>query len=361
MKIMFCIDSLNKGGAERVITNMANEFCGNNEVTIVTTTSTRSEYFVDERVKLYSLDNEVIKSFKNVRRVIALKKIIDEVLPDVIVTFMAPQSFRVLSIKSFVRAKVIVSVRNDPNREYAGVKNKIAMKLLYNNADGFVFQTQQAKEFFNKKIQKKSTIIPNPINEKFIVDRYEGERNKEIVAVGRLEEQKNYFLLLDTYKELLKYTDEYKLLIYGEGKKRLEIERYISENNLSTKVIMKGNVDNLEQAIYKSSIYILSSIYEGMPNALMEAMALGLPCIATNCPCGGPEFLIQHGKDGMLVENNNKEEMLSTILKFINNPQFMEQCGINANKKMKKFTTKTINDKWLSYIKSVELGKKYNE
>ena len=122
MKIVFCIDALNKGGAERVISNLANDFSNDNEVTIITTSSTYSHYSINSKVDLYSLD--------------------------IVVSFMPPQSFRVLLIKRLLKLKVIVSVRNDPKREFASVKYRTFMKLLYKKADGFIFQTEEAKSFF---------------------------------------------------------------------------------------------------------------------------------------------------------------------------------------------------------------------
>ena len=336
MKIVFGIDSLKKGGAERVLSNLANDLINNNDVSIIVTSDITSSYPLNKKIRVFSLDNGKKSLIKNFKRVINLYKYLKEIKPDIVITFMPPQSFRVLLLKNILKLKVIVSVRNDPNREYKSLKNKITMKLLYRKSDGFVFQTDEASKYFSKKIQDRGVIIPNPINEDFLVDGYKGVRKKEIVAVGRLENQKNYFYLLDTYKELLKVKKDYKLLIYGDGSLKSDIVSYIKENKLEKNVILKGKKDNIKEEIYKSSIYILPSLYEGMPNALMEAMALGLPVIATDCPCGGPKFLIDNGKNGLLVEVNNKEELLNAILKYINEPEFALQCGNNANRDMKK-------------------------
>lgn len=354
MKLIFCIDSLNKGGAERVLSNIVNDFCKDHNITIITTSSTKSSYQIDRRIKIYSLDEEKKHLLKNFVRVKNLYKYIKEIKPDAIITFMPPQSFRVLTIKKLLKTKVIVSVRNDPKKEYSSFKNKIAMKLLYNKADGFVFQTKEAQEYFSKKIQKKSVIIPNPVNDLFLVDTYNGNRKKEIVAVGRLEKQKNYFYLLNTFKELLNIRNDYILKIYGEGSLRNEIEEFIRKNKLEKFIKLMGNKDDIKSEIYKSSVFVLPSLYEGMPNSLMEAMALGLPCISTDCPCGGPKFLIKDGYNGLLVKINDQKELLDAICKYIDDEQFAMKCGCNANKYMKKFSSNNINSLWLNYIKKVK-------
>lgn len=356
MKIVFCIDSLNKGGAERVLSNLVNYLCAENDIYIITTSSIKSNYSIDKRVTVKSLDNDnkVNKITKNYIRIKNLKKIMKTIHPDLIITFMPPQSFRVLSIKKRLDCPVVVSIRNDPNQEYAKLKNKIAMKILYRKADGFIFQTYDAKKYFSKNIQKKSAIIPNPINSDFLLSkRFTGNRNKEIVCVGRLEKQKNYIFMLDTYKELLKIRKDYKLVIYGEGSLREELQNYIDNNGMKDNVLLKGQIDNVKERIQTASIYVLPSLYEGMPNALMEAMALGIPCISTDCPCGGPKFLIKNNHDGLLVSVNDQKQLLKALMRYINDVDFANKCGTNAFEKMKEFSVEKNNKLWINYIKNI--------
>ena len=301
MKILFNCLSMEKGGAERVISILANKFIEKNDVTIVTLIKSKPKYNLNEKVKLLQIDKEkyfelaklkkiMIKLFPN--RLVKLAKVLVSEKPDVIISFLPEPSMRLMLIKKFNKTikkiPTIISIRNDPEIEY---KNRIIyfiMKKLYKNVDGMVLQTEEAKNYFSKIINKeeKLEVIPNPINEKFIVnDPYTGEREKTIVTVGRLEKRKNQQLLIDSFREVEKTHKDYRLLIYGEGSLKRNLEEYVNSIGLSNKIFFKGRKDNIEKEIFKAGIFVLSSNYEGMPNALMEAMALGLPCISTDCPC----------------------------------------------------------------------------
>ena len=359
MKIVFNLGSLEKGGAERVASNLCNYLVRNNNVSIITSIKGNSYYKLNENIKLYNLDQgKPARSFfkKNISRLKKMKYLIKKIKPDIIISFLPEPSYRILFLKIFNRKlKIIVSVRNDPKVEYKSKINRLVMKMLYPLANGFVFQTEEAKEYFSKKIQDKSIIIPNPINEEFICEPYTGKREKKIVTVGRLEEQKNHKMLIEAFSKLPEEFKEYKLIIYGEGSLRNKLEEQINELKLKDRVLLPGQVDNIKEKIYKASLFVLSSNYEGMPNALMEAMALGIPCISTDCPCGGPRFLIKNKKSGFLV----KEEDIKTMTKLIRQVLNCNEIDINniiseAQKKISEIKPSKINKKWLEYIRGVK-------
>lgn len=358
MKIAFCIGSLNKGGAERVVSNLANYLIKNNDVSIITTINSDIFYKIDSKVKLFKLDHnykgKVNKFKKNRQRIFELKRIIKHQKFDVIISFLPEPSYRVLFLKLFnKKIKVIVSVRNDPRVEYKSIINNLIMRFLYPKADGFVFQTEDAKNYFSKKIQQKSVIIPNPINENFMCKPFDGEREKIIVTVGRLEKQKNHKMLINAFSQVSNKIPEYKLIIYGSGSLKEELEQLIKKLKLNNKVILAGQIDDVKDKIYKASLFVLSSNYEGMPNALIEAMALGLPCISTDCPCGGPRYLINNMENGVLVELNNENELAKNILNLIANPSLAKKIEEKASTSIKKLNPERINNKWIEYVKSI--------
>ena len=227
------------------------------------------------------------------------------------------------------------------------------MRILFKKASGFIFQTEDAKKFFSKKIQDRSVVIPNPINEDFIVKPFDGRRVKEIVTVGRLVEQKNHKLLIDSFSEVSRKHSDYILKIYGEGILREKLEKQIKDLNLSNKVLLMGESSNIKECIYKSSLFVLSSDYEGMPNALMEAMALGLPCISTDCPIGGPRYLIKNKENGVLVKVSNKEELTKAMNNLIENEDLSCKLGNKANKICEELNPQKINQTWRDYILKV--------
>ena len=360
MKILFCIGSLEKGGAERVVSNLANSFVLNNEVSIVTTIG-QIQYEINNKIKLYSLDSSKLNK-KRLNRIVKVKKlysIIREVRPDVIVSFLREPTFRVLLLRKFIKTPIIVSVRNDPKIEYKDLKNRIIMKLLYPNADGFVFQTEEAKEYFSKRIKNKSTIIPNPIKKEFIERKlYMGKRDKTIVSVGRLEEQKNHELLIEAFYNINKEIRDYKLIIYGEGTLRGILEDKIKKYGMEDRILLPGVVDNIPERIERAKLFVLSSDFEGMPNALMEAMALGLPCISTNCPCGGPKFLIKNNENGFLVKVGDKNDLKNKIKELINkNNDELTIISKNAKERTRDLAEEKINEKWYEFIYKISKGK----
>lgn len=358
MKILFCIGSMNKGGAERVIANLANFLIKENEVGIAITINDTPKYELNKDIKFFTLDKKIECSnniiFRNIKRIKSLKNIIATFNPNIIISFLPEPSYRVLLLRRLNKIPVIVSVRNDPKIEYKSKLSKLIMKLLYPIADGFVFQTTEAKEYFCKRIQEKSIIIPNPLKEEFVQRPiYSGEREKKIITVGRLEKQKNHRLLIEAYKDIANKIEEYKLMIYGEGSLRQELENQIKDLNLKDKVILAGEVNDIPNKLEKSSLFVLTSNFEGMPNALMEAMALGVPCISTDCPCGGPNFLIKNNENGLLVKTNDKNELEDKILNVLYDKELRDKIGNNARKIRKLLDPKVINKKWYKYIEKI--------
>jgi len=365
MKIVFCINSLVKGGAERVITNLANYFIKDHDITIITLTNYEIGYEINKDVKIIKLDKKEKNSYKDKNkfykklvkiprtliRIRRMKKEIDKINPDIIISFLPESSFVVLCNKYKYKNnnKVIVSVRNDPSVEYASKIYNFIMKKLYPKADGFIFQTEDAKKYFDNIIDSDSEVILNPINPAFICDKYEGVRDKEIVSVGRFSKQKNFNLLIDSFSLLDNRFKEYKLIIYGDGELREVLEQRVSELNLVDRVLLPGVIENIEEKIHKSSLFILPSYYEGMPNALIEAMALGLPVIATDCPCGGPRMLI-NDKNGRLVEVDNKEEMVKNIEHILSDKNLARNLGDEAKKIIDIVAPEIVNNKWEDFI-----------
>ena len=355
MKIMFYIGNLRKGGAERVVSILANEFSKIHEVAIMTTFDDNVEYDINQKIKLLPLDDGKKRNivFRNIFYLNHIKKQVNLFEPDIILTFLLEPSYRMLFLKKAIKKPIIVSDRNDPKIEYNNIVNKTLMKLLYRRADGFVFQTKEAQDYFSDKIKSLSTIIFNPVDDAFFETKYEYTNSKEIVNVGRLTKQKNQMLLIKSFERVLKKYPEFKLNIYGDGTLKNELNDYIKNNNLSENVKLFGSVDNINNILKDKYAFVLSSEYEGMPNALMEALTIGLPCISTDCPCGGSRELIDNNKNGILVDNNNEKELSDAIIELIGDRKKCEKLSEEAKKSMKQFSVERISKKWLEYIKEV--------
>ena len=366
MKILFCIDGMTKGGAERVISNLSNYLIkGDNEVEILTVFKSEIEYNLDSNINISSLENNYIdlhkpnkkrgnisKLFMFIKRANIMKKKLKKINPDIIISFLPYTSFLVLKNANKIKKPIIVSVRNDPKEEYKSKVYNLFMRKLYPKASGFVFQTEDAKEYFKDIISVKTKIIPNPLNPLFM-DVYKGKRKKEIVSVGRLCTQKNHKMLIEAFSKIHNKYPDYKLIIYGEGDLRESLENLIKEKHLENRSFLPGIENDIKSKIYNSSLFILSSNYEGMPNALMEAMALGLPVISTDCPCGGPKFLIDKGKNGILVKVGDIDDLANKMEMILENETFAGKLGESASKISEKLNPSKINNEWYEFIKLI--------
>lgn len=376
MKICFFTAALTKGGAERVIANLSNYLVNQEEiekVDIITVFNSDVAYELDKKINLYTIDKKykehkylvnsgtrikrfifkVKKYFQNIGRKLILKEMTKKFDYDVVISFLPEPSFLILSLKNLIKCPIIISDRNDPNIEYKGIRKNYLMRKLYPLADAFIFQTEDARDYFKDIIHKDSEIIANPVNDNFITESYKGEREKNIVTVGRLEEQKNHLLLIKAFEKIKDKFENYKLIIYGEGSLRNELQDYISKNNLENNIILAGQIDNVKETIYKASLFVLSSDYEGMPNALIEAMCLGLPSISTDCPCGGPKYLIKNNENGILIPTKDEDAMSKAIETVLSNKELSDKLANNASKLSNEVSSEVINNKWIKFIKKI--------
>lgn len=363
MKILFCIDNMTKGGAERVIANLSNMFAKkNDDIYILTLLKGDSSYQLDNRIHFDSLQikegkkNIFEKIFYTLKNVVDMRRYIKKNNFDIMISFLPRASWYSAIATRSINTKLIISERNDPASIYKSTFQRKMYRLIYNMANGVVFQTNDAKAFFSKKVQRDSVVISNPVNDIFFDCKNVKERKKTIVNVGRLSEQKNHKLLINAFADFSNKYPDYKLIIYGEGPLRNELEKQIADLKLNNKILLPGIVDNIKDKIYDSSMFVFTSDYEGMPNSLMEAMTLGIPCISTDCPCGGPREIIDDGINGILVPVNDKDMIVASMKKIIED-DLLDSFSENAKKKMKDYKIDIINKKWKEYIDFI-IGRK---
>ena len=354
MKVMFYINHLGHGGAERVMVNLAKQFAENgDDVTIATSFRAENEYELSDKVRRINILSEYPTSFfaRNFQLIKRLRKLVKNEKPDMMVSFMAEPNFRAVSACLFTKTKSIISVRNDPNKEYPTGVFRFLAKTLYRCADGVVFQTDDAQNWFPKAIRKKSRIIFNQVADKFYNTDCKDERSG-IVTVGRLTNQKNHKMLISAYAKIAdEITDD--LVIYGDGELRDDLSAYAESLGISNRVFLPGVVDNVECVINSAKLFVLSSDYEGMPNALMEAMALGVPCISTDCPCGGPKMLF--GDDRYLVSVGDENALADKML-YVLKPEVASACSLHLRARAESFRPVVVFDAWKSFVVEV-LGK----
>lgn len=354
--IAMLISSLNKGGSERVLVNLAEYFYSKGyRVTVVTQYKTENEYEISHGIRrIFSeiTEEEIgkgrISNF--LKRFCKLRNIWKQEKPDLILSFIGKNNMMAVMTSRFLHIPVVVSVRGEPAQEYYSPLLKTSANLLFCRADGVVFPVEKSADFFSRPVRKKAVCLKNSLNPVFLRKPYEGEREKRIVAVGRVDANKNHEMIIRAFEGLAEKYPDYRLVIYGEGELRLSLLEMAEEMGLKDRVLMPGSIADVADAIYKASIFVLSSYSEGMPNTLIEAMALGIPSVSTDCPCGGPAELIRNGENGYLVEPGDWKNLQVILQKLIDEPERAKKMGKKASKIQEELNPDVINKMWEEYF-----------
>ena len=368
MKLLFYIDSMQKGGANRVMANLK-DFFANSGYDVVLVNDILSEnrdleYPLNPLVKRVILDvQNTSRAFSNLKRIAKLRELIKTENPECVVSFMGPPNIRMLLASAFLKCRTVVSVRNDPTKEYGSnwIKRVFA-NVLFMLANGCVFQTEDAALYFNRWVKNRSRVIMNPVDESFYsVSRSDTPRN--IVTVGRFYPQKNHKLLIDAFAKIADEFPEENLIIYGEGPLREEMEKQIADLQLTNRIFLPGSTSRVPEVLSEAKLFVLSSDFEGMPNALMEAMAVGVPVISTDCPCGGPRALIKSESQGRLVSCGDTEALSNSMKSILNSQRVQKELSIGAKEKAEDFIPKRVFLEWEEYVcgKMLMNGKKKYE
>lgn len=350
--ILFYINSIKRGGAERVISQLANTFSDNGYTTILLTSFIdENEYILNNNVIRLSLESEKkvqSRLKKNISRIKLIREICKENNVNVLVSFMAEPNYRALVATLGLSTKTVISVRNDPQKEYAGFLGKFLGTFLLPIADGCVFQTKEAQQWFPVRLQKKSKIIFNQVDEKFF--RAYWRNGKKIVTLGRLTKQKNQIMLIKAFNELAFEFKDIYLEIYGEGELKKELQAEINQLPCRDRIVLKGITSDPVSVLEDCAMFVLSSDFEGMPNALLEALAVGVPCISTDCPCGGPRSIIRNEKNGILINVNDMSSLVDSMRKVLNNNEYSYQLANNAKKSARIYSPNKVFREWENFV-----------
>ena len=351
MKLTFFLSGLSGGGAERVVCNLANYLVFNNNEVDIITIGDDGSYGLDKRINRITLlfneerNNAIVNSTK---RIVRLLRYLWKSKRDVFVVMLPVSTIWLLRLRLFVKGKIIASERSFPTNY--STRTQKQLKRLAHKADAWIFQTEGSRQWYIDSLKgTDSTIIPNPINDAFVKPVYMGERKKQIITAGRLNKVKNHQLLLRAFSHVSKEYPDHSLVIYGEGTLKKDLISEAEHLGIKDKVLFPGFADWGELS-KDASMFVLSSDLEGMPNALMEAMALGMPCISTDCDGGGARFLIEDGVNGLLVPKNDVDAMATAMDKLLSNPDMANQLGMEAHKICERLAPEKIYKEWENYI-----------
>jgi len=361
MRIMFYTQLLNMGGMERTVTSLSNELVNDNEITIVQYTSIPPFFTLDNRVKYIQLGfisdglSKVSKAYKLIK--LLRTEIINSRTQAIFC--MNKSHLLFLKIAKFGLNSVLIGTeRTNPQAEKSirAISDRFFAKL----SDGFVFQTARSMIAYPKSVRDIACVIPNAIcNPDVLLNVPNKNKREEIVAAGRLTKNKGFDILIKAFSRICNMIPDYKLTIFGEGEDRDRLEAIILEEGLSNKINLPGKDLHAFQYIMNSSIFVLSSTIEGMPNSLIEAMACGIACISTNCDFG-PAELITDGFNGILTPVNDVQALAAAVLRVATNENLRLSLGRNAYMIRDELSIDKISQRWLEYCKQLYI-EKYNE
>lgn len=354
--IAMLIGSLTRGGAERVMVNLADYFVKKDYlVTIVTPYQRENEYPLEPSVKRVISDITEEETSSNrivnfVRRFRKLREIWKKEQPDVILSFIGKNNMMAILTSRSLKIPVAVSVRAEPREEYYTSWMRFAARHLFAMADGVILQTRQCFQFFPEKVRKKAVILRNPVSSSFFRDRYEGEREPSIVAVGRVDKNKNHELLIRAFADVAEKFSNYQLTIYGEGECREKLINLVKDLGLQERIFLPGETKQVAEAIYKARLFVLCSNSEGVPNTLIEAMLMGLTVISTDCPCGGPAELIEHERNGLLTPVGDEKGLRECLERVLKDTKFADELGRRASQLREDYGEKVVYESWERYL-----------
>lgn len=320
--IVIAIHSLSGGGAERVACEWANQLFENGfKISIITFHREDEEYFIDEHINVFSVAKNYDEFLKLnfFKKCAIIRSFIKRVNANYVVSFLPTMQMYMYLATRGMRVALINTLRNNPWIEYSeqGFIKKYFWKKSYKKSYKIVLQTQGQKEFFSTKIKNKCFIIPNPISDKYVFDyknRIYSDQVTNFIAVGRINEQKNYPLMIRAFSKVCLNHPDIKLQIFGAGSIQLSnsLNDLISELSMRNNIKLMGRTQKISEEYKKNDVFLMTSNYEGMPNALMEAMANELICISTDCKTG-PKDLITNNKIGFLVPIGDEEQLVESI------------------------------------------------
>jgi len=356
-RIAFVIPSLGAGGAERVVSTLANALIKDYEVYIITFIEVIPFYQLQKEVQLLHCVDKIAPSknifsalknnyflLKNINAIVQKEKI------QLIVGFLT--SANVLSVLAAKKNRIpsIISERINPSMTRTAFIWKFLRKLTYSKANFLTVQTKEIQDYYLATIKKERIVIlPNPISEELSLKRDSNAIKENVILnVGRLTYQKAQDVLIKSFSKI-DYKN-WKLVIIGEGPKKKEYDQLIEKLDLKDRVIIKSKTKNIDKYYNSCRIFAFSSIFEGFPNALIEAMHFGIPCISTDCPTG-PSELIEDGINGFLIPMNNEEVLTEKINQLILKEDLRLSCGKNGQKTVDQFKVDSVVKQWNKIIK----------
>lgn len=359
-RIIFITNSIGFGGAEKMLTFVANSLSERGHSCAIVNLGGVPEYVntykqsIDEHIDVFNMKDKIPQKNRK-EEISAVAQYAKKFRADALIGFTNFPNMYASIVGRILRIPAIMSERGDPTKTLSNTFKDIILKLIINSASGGVFQTDGAMSFYGKRLQKRGIVIPNPIFIKGTVPDvpYE-EREKTVVSVGRLDnEQKRLDIMLKSFSIFIRKHPEYTLKIYGSGDDENAVRQWCVDLGIQDKVKFMGVTKTPMQDISNDGMFLITSDYEGISNSLLEAMAVGLPCISTDHTPGGARLLIIDHENGLLAPMGDAEALARAMCEFADSPELAQKCSNNARDVVNRFEPNRIIDMWENYIKKI--------
>jgi len=358
LRVDLVITALECGGAERVMSLLANHLVeAGHEVRLLVLNPSGAFYPLDDRVHCRFLSSDQASSGSRVRwlagvlrRLVVLRKALRQARPDVVISFIEVANVWVLLAGMGTGLPVIVSERVYPPSHAPDRRYRVLRRLVYPFARFVVVQTSAVARWAVSWLDAaRVRVIPNPALAPPEAGSSEPEitlsRGNWMVAMGRLVHQKGFDMLIDAFARLAVSLPDWSLLILGDGELRQALEQQVQRHSLTGRVVMPGIVQHPEEVLRQCDLFVLTSRYEGFPNACCEALATGLPVVAFDCPAG-PRDIIRDGIDGLLIPPGDVAALTTALERVIQDKELRDRLAGRAGEIVERFAAEPILETW---------------
>lgn len=357
MTLVCVISSLGPGGGERVLCTAANWWArqGKEVHIVVLSEATESHFPLDRSVRLHFLGmagtsgsfmHAICQNFKRIR---VIRQILKALSPKIVVSFMDSTNVLTLMATLGTGVHVVATEHTSPHHYHPGMIWAALRRVVYPLAGAIIVQSEEAKNYYSSRIQRQITVLPNPI-EIFEKNEPLDKLSKRIlVGMGRLSPEKGFDLLIDAFASVAEDFPEWTLVVLGEGDSRQILELQVANLGISDRVLLPGFVYNPHDWFRQADLFVLSSLFEGFSNVLVEAMMCGLPVVSSNCPWG-PRHILGDSVGGLLVEAGEIDSLAEGLAKVMGDPALRESMAVQAMEESRRYEVDKVMKQWEAVV-----------